>query len=108
MAGAGCTRRTVERDEVEEVLGRSHRRHLSRGVTQVSQSPSGCKCGTAWRGEMGAGRPRGKEDWASPRRAEELGEERGSILNSRDNRISEWTGCGVERKRGFQEETKAF
>ena len=34
-----------------------------------------------------------------------LGEESGSILNSRENRISE---CGVERKRGFQDETKAF
>ena len=56
---------------------------------------------------MGAGRPRGKEGWASPSRAEELGKS-GSILNSRDNRISEWTECGVERKRGFQEETKAF
>lgn len=38
MAGAGCTRRMVERDEVTGVLGRSHRRHLSRRVTQVSES----------------------------------------------------------------------
>ena len=37
------------------MLGRSHGRHLSRGVTQVSQSPSGCKYGTAWRGETEAG-----------------------------------------------------
>ena len=59
------------------MLGRSHGRHLSRGVTQVSQSPSGCKYGTAWRGETEAGRPRGKEGWASPSRAEELGEESG-------------------------------
>ena len=28
----------VERDEVTGVLGRSHRRHLSRRVTQVSES----------------------------------------------------------------------
>ena len=92
MAGSG---RTVERDEVKAVMGRSHGRHLSRGELRCSQSPSGCVWGTAW----GEGREQGGN---GPARVEQrscgLGAENSSILKFRGNRISGWTACGGERR----------
>ena len=60
--------------------------------------------GTAWEEQEDEG---GKKLGAAGVRQElEFGDEHGSVLKSRDNRISGWT-VG-ERERGFQDEAKAF
>lgn len=68
MAGSGLARRTMERDEVKAVMGRSHGCHLSRGATQVFTESLWLHVGDSLGGGAGAGRK-----WASQGGAEELG-----------------------------------
>ena len=62
-----------------------------------------------WETAWGEGREQGGN---GPARVEQrswgFGEGNSSILKFRDNGISGWTACGGERKRGFQDEAKAF